>query len=263
MQEKRSTKRPYLSFVPVRLGLVLALLAMALSVQPAPVARAATITVTTTSDELNSDGDCSLREAIQAANTNAAVDHCTAGQATPHLDTITFAAVTNGIPIVLAGAAGENANTSGDLDVLDSGDLTIQGNGAANTIVDGGGSDRVFHICPGGGCDNDVTISGVTIRNGLVTLSGGGGIRNEAGTTTLDDSAVIANTAVNGGGIANFAILHIQNGSTIGELGAGNWAYLGSGGGIYNYAGTTTVDGSTVISNTRSTMAAASGTRPR
>jgi len=31
---------------------------------------AATIAVTTTSDELNADGDCSLREAVRAANTN-------------------------------------------------------------------------------------------------------------------------------------------------------------------------------------------------
>jgi hypothetical protein len=227
--------------------------------------RAATITVTTTNDVLDAaagvcanmtptnvtttgDGLVSLREAICAANNNAGSD------------TITLLA--NTYNLTITGALEDN-NATGDLDILDGGDLTIQGNGAGSTIVDGGGSDRVFHICPGGGCDNDVTISRVTIRNGRVTASGGGGIRNEAGTTTLDGSAVIANTAVNGGGIANFAALHIQNGSTIGELGAGNWAYLGSGGGIYNYAGTTTVDGSTVISNTRSTMAAASGTRPR
>ena len=35
-------------------------------------AAAATITVSTLADELNADGDCSLREAVQAANTNAA-----------------------------------------------------------------------------------------------------------------------------------------------------------------------------------------------
>ncbi len=39
-------------------------------------AHATTITVTTTDDELNADGDCSLREAIQAANTDTAVDDC-------------------------------------------------------------------------------------------------------------------------------------------------------------------------------------------
>ena len=37
------------------------------------------ISVTTTDDELNADGDCSLREAIQAANTNQTVDACPTG----------------------------------------------------------------------------------------------------------------------------------------------------------------------------------------
>ncbi len=41
---------------------------------------AATINVTTLTDENNNDGDCSLREAIAAANTNTTVDNCTAGQ---------------------------------------------------------------------------------------------------------------------------------------------------------------------------------------
>ena len=40
---------------------------------------AAVITVTTTADELNTDGDCSLREAVQAANGDVAVDGCPAG----------------------------------------------------------------------------------------------------------------------------------------------------------------------------------------
>ena len=36
-------------------------------------------TVTTTADELNSNGNCSLREAIRAANTDSAVDTCPSG----------------------------------------------------------------------------------------------------------------------------------------------------------------------------------------
>ena len=42
-------------------------------------ASAAAITVNTADDEHNADGDCSLREALQATNTNAAVDGCPAG----------------------------------------------------------------------------------------------------------------------------------------------------------------------------------------
>jgi CSLREA domain-containing protein len=49
---------------------------------------AATITVTTTADTAAADGFCSLREAIQAANTNAAVNDCGAGASGS--DTIAF-----------------------------------------------------------------------------------------------------------------------------------------------------------------------------
>jgi uncharacterized protein (TIGR03437 family) len=48
----------------------------------------ATITVNTTADTVAADGACSLREAMQAANTNLAVNECPAGAA--GLDTIEF-----------------------------------------------------------------------------------------------------------------------------------------------------------------------------
>jgi fibronectin-binding autotransporter adhesin len=246
MPEERPIKQPSLSPAVVRLGLALALLGLASWSLPIHASPTATITVSTTADELNSDGDCSLREAIQAANTDAAVDACAAGSGA---DTIVFDAATDGTPIVLTGAPEEDANASGDLDILDGGDLTIQGNGAGITIVDGGGIDRIFHVCPAGGCDNAVTVSGLTIQNGFVRFRGGGGLRNEVGTTTLDASVVIANRAQNGGGIMNFATLHIQNGSMVGQFDAGNSA--ASGGGIDNWeGGVVTVDGSSVISNT-------------
>ena len=82
------------------------LTALGLSIAPTRVGHAAAIVVNTTADELNSDGDCSLREAIQAANTNSTVDQCVHdGFATP--DTISFAAGTNGTPIVLVGGWGD------------------------------------------------------------------------------------------------------------------------------------------------------------
>ncbi len=58
--------------------------------QPSVAARSvfATITVNTIADTVAADGFCSLREAIQAANTNAAVNECPAGA--PGLDTIQF-----------------------------------------------------------------------------------------------------------------------------------------------------------------------------
>ena len=47
------------------------------------------IVVNTLDDELNSDGDCSLREAVAAANLNAPVDACPAGDGID-TDTIKF-----------------------------------------------------------------------------------------------------------------------------------------------------------------------------
>src|SRR5574341_863242 len=68
----------------------------------APARASTTITVSTTSDELNDDGQCSLREAIRAANLDAASGvtpgECPAGSGA---DTITFASnVTGSINIL-------------------------------------------------------------------------------------------------------------------------------------------------------------------
>ena len=114
----------------------------------------ANIVVNTTDDELNTDGDCSLREVIQAANTDTAIDGCTAGSGT---DTINVPA---GIYILSIPGTGEDANVTGDLDITSN--LTINGAGVASTIVDGGSIDRVIEIRPGA----TTQINGVTIRNG-------------------------------------------------------------------------------------------------
>jgi len=64
---------------PLSLLLTL-LIAVLLIAQPLSVARAAAINVDTTDDEYNTDpAECSLREAIQAANTDAAFGGCDAG----------------------------------------------------------------------------------------------------------------------------------------------------------------------------------------
>ena len=90
------------------------------------VAEAAIITVNTTADELNSDGDCSLREAITAANTDSPVDACPAGIGD---DTITLPA---GIYTLTIAGTGEDLAATGDLDVIDN--LTLTGADAATTF---------------------------------------------------------------------------------------------------------------------------------
>ena len=123
----------------LRLGVAAALLVgLPLSMAPAPVAQAATLTVTTATDELNADGDCSLREAIRAANLDMRVDACLAGSGA---DSITLPAGTYTLGI---GGRGEDGAATGDLDIT--GALTLTGAGASATIISAHGLDRVFEI---------------------------------------------------------------------------------------------------------------------
>src|SRR3989338_1764620 len=105
--------------------------AMAAMFMFAAPALAATFTVSKIAD--TNDGvcgaDCSLREAIGAAN------------ALPGADVITLPAGTYTLSIV---GAGEDLNATGDLDIT--GDLTINGAGDTSTIIDGGAIDRVLTV---------------------------------------------------------------------------------------------------------------------
>ena len=122
---------------------------IALSTGFGPVS-AATFTVTKTAD--TNDGscsaDCSLREAIIAAN-------AAGGTNTIDLPGGTYT-------LTLAGG-GEDAAATGDLDITHA-NLTISGHGSDTTIIDGGGIDW-------GLSDHwisaDVTIHDVTIRTGI------------------------------------------------------------------------------------------------
>ena len=156
-------------------------------------------------------------------------------------DTIVIPAGT----ITLTGAAGEDANASGDLDITKS--LIIQGAGAGVTIIDGGGIDRVFHIQ----FDTTLVISGVTVRTGSASVVGdvvGGGIMN-FGTLTLNNTIVANNTANAGGGIMNFGTLTLNNTSVTGNTAANLGFTNADGAGIVNQGGTLTITNSTISGN--------------
>ena len=208
-----------------------------------PVSAASTITVVTTADSLTADGQCSLREAVIAANTDTATGGCPAGSGTDLIvfdPSLTTPAV---FTLTLTGANEDNAAT-GDLDLT--GILTIQGLGADLIIIDGNGTDRIFDIRPGA----TITISGVTVQNGNPgSGANGGGIIVTGGAPrtklTLSGSAVIRNRAVIGGGIHNAG-----NGATAviqDTLIASNLAAT-SGGGIAN-SGDLTLLNSTLTQN--------------
>jgi hypothetical protein len=126
--------------------------------------------------------------------------------------------------------------------------VTIRGAGATSTIVDGSNAGTVFDI----GRNNanvDVTLSGMTIQNGLADY--GGAIFNY-GRLEIIGSTISGNTATTGGaGIFNEGIATIT-GSTISGNTAGS-----HGGGVYNYRdpgddvtdGTLTIRDSTISGN--------------
>ncbi|WP_298981212.1 CSLREA domain-containing protein [Caldilinea sp.] len=154
-------------------------------------AQAVNITVTTTNDELNTDGDCSLREAIQAVNVRAGVDACLAGTGN---DVIMLPA---GMYTLSLAGGNENDNATGDLDVFPisslGGTVELQGAGAATTIIDGGGIDRVLSLLRS---DSTLIVRNVTIRNGQLTDQPGAGILSW-GALELRN-VIIENNVVNG-----------------------------------------------------------------
>jgi CSLREA domain-containing protein len=182
---------------------------------------AADIVVNTTDDELNADGDCSLREAIQAANTDQAVDACPAGGGS---DTLSVPAGTYELALV---GADENANATGDLDILD--DLKLIGAGIKGSLLDGKALDRVLHAHGGATVQiTGVMITGGRTPDGADSPSGGGdaepgGAIANLGDLILTQCAVSGNRTGDGGDLVG--------GSGFGGPPGGNG---GNGGGIYN-----------------------------
>src|SRR5262245_41600066 len=161
--------------------------ALVLCIGLAATAHGTTITVNSTDDSLAVDGNCTLREAIIAANTDTAVDACSAGSGP---DVIVVPAGTYTLTLI---GAGEDAAATGDLDVTASVDIA---GSAAGAIVDGNGTDRVLDIDPLHTGRVIVTVTNVTVRNGA-GVTQGGGIR-DAGTLTLTSSRVSSSTAKGG-----------------------------------------------------------------
>ncbi|HXF04873.1 MAG TPA: right-handed parallel beta-helix repeat-containing protein [Blastocatellia bacterium] len=243
---------------------------------PVPPVMAATFTVTSTADNLISDGLCTLREAIRAAN-DAASNDCGTGSVAN--DTIILQlGQTYTLSLEDSGTPGdEDAAAEDDLDIenaMSAGTLTIQGSGATirrdPTLAcslngtDAVGEFRIFEVLTGG----DLTLQNVTVTNGCaddadgggilndgtltiqsstisnnITDGVGGGIDDDGGTVTITNSTISNNTAdEDGGGIFNDDEITITN-STISDNTADD-----DGGGIDNF-GTVDVTNSTISDN--------------
>jgi CSLREA domain-containing protein len=198
----------------------------------------ATITVTTTADELDNDSTCSLRQAIQAANTDTAVGGCPAGNG----DDLII--LPTGVYGLTSEGRSEDDNVTGDLDIRSS--LMISGAGAEVTIIDANQIDRVLHIHEG----VMVTVSGVTIRNGKTA----DGTNSGCGTDGDDPcpgspGAGILNT---GNLVVYTSIISENQTGRGGKSGTGaydeKYGLGGGGGGIYSL-GQITIISSTIRNN--------------
>jgi CSLREA domain-containing protein len=160
------------------------------------ISNAATFTVTkiTDTNDGTCNADCSLREAIAAAN--AAVSD----------DIIDFSPALFGTAqtITLGGTA---------LDVENNGSLIINGTGANSLAISANSSSRVFFFQGA-----TVTLNSVTVRDGKISGNGdGAGIFNNYGTVIINNSTIIDNLANepgfqnSGGGIFNRGTMTVNN----------------------------------------------------
>ncbi|MBA3711435.1 MAG: tandem-95 repeat protein [Pyrinomonadaceae bacterium] len=213
--------------------------------------QAATLTVNSVADVTADDGQCTLREAITAANTDAASGaasgECVAGSGTDTIDINVTGTIT--LTSVLP-----------DLTT----NLTISNTQASGVMVQGNNTFRIFRVVG----SVTVGINNLTISNGNATSDYGGGIRN-AGTLSVTNSTFSGNSAVfYGGGIHNDGILTVTNSTFSGNSAAqygggimnftsmtvtnstfsGNSAGLGYGAGIFNN-NSATLSNSTISGN--------------
>lgn len=208
----------------------------------------------------DAQGACSLRAAIDEANALGAA-------------TIVLLPGTYSIALDVPG---EDSNAGGDFDLLS--DVTIEGSGSDETVVDGADLDRVLFVGP----EATVTIRNLTVTGGRspdAQVGGdphgrpGGGIFNR-GTLTLESVTVVENATGRGrigfnspitggrggagGGIASNGTLTLidvtiaDNSTGMGGTGSQTGGDGGAGGGLF-VSGIATLERVTVSGNTTST----------
>lgn len=197
-----------------------------------------TIIVDTLVDENDgscTDGDCSLRDALDAAGAG---------------DTVSL------------NVTGTLTLTQGEITVDKN--VTLQGPGDSSLTISGDSASRIFWIeedvvatitditladgqaQDGGGIFNRggiLTVQACTLTGNNATYDGGAIGNRFDGVLTVVDSLLISNTARHGAGIDNRDTL-IVSGVTFNGNSARTW-----GGGIYNYTGVVTVTNSTFTGN--------------
>jgi hypothetical protein len=223
---------------------VLAVLGSLVGVAAPAEAATRTIAVNTTADG-DAPGACTDSSVVDAGPT---VSLRTALCVADNLGGSTFVAVPTGTFTLSQGAivVGSNPGTS----------IEIDGTASALTRIVGGGSERVFTLDESMVGGVDVTISDMTISNGVDNTFGGGAIIAGSGNAAIADSLTLSRTVfdsnsantnaggstANHGGAVQFAggSLHIAN-STF----TGNTAGIANGGAV-SYQATGTTSGETL-----------------
>ncbi|MFW6146631.1 MAG: beta strand repeat-containing protein [Planctomycetota bacterium] len=189
-------------------------------------------------DTVADDGVVTLREAIEAANTNTAVTADVAAGSAAETDQITFdvaalrAAAGAGNPLVIT-LSGTPLTITDDLDLTHTRPetLTIDAAGGSRAIEVVGQDHTAVSLCNltvmrgrvtddnGAGILNrgaDLTLKHMTVRWNTIVASGhGAGISNDSGTVALIDTTVLDNSTLapgnRGGGIHNEGVLTATN----------------------------------------------------
>jgi hypothetical protein len=157
--------------------------------------------------------DCSLREAIRAANKRAGRDEVVLAGRRPRYELLRHN----------TGRADEDGNARGDLDVTDP--ITIRHGPGGRAIIDARGIDRVLDVLPGAA----TKLARIRLTGGNAVRDGstsGGGVAARA-PLRLVRSSVLGNRAASGGGVFAAAPLTLMRTRV-----RGNHARAGVGGGI-------------------------------
>ncbi len=170
------------------------------------------------------NGACSLRAAIQEAN------------AFPGQQTLTLTPEI--YPLTIAGA-NEDTSRTGDLDITDDVIIESSTGNPNDVIITGNALDRVFDLPPAS--SPSVTLRGLTIQEGIIEGSTGGGLRNAQGTLTLENSVLRANQSNGSGG----GLSHLGGTLTLRNTQVTNNTSEGLGGGLHAQNGSVTIVGNT------------------
>jgi CSLREA domain-containing protein len=240
-------------------------IAAALALLAPSAASAATINVTTLGDDLGgATPGCSLREAIQSVNTAGPFENCANSVPAEAFGTNDTINLPTGNYALQIDGADEDANATGDLDILS--DVSIVGAPVPNepTISEGfAGDDRVLNVP---NANASLSLSSLDVNGGDATSNTGDGNRGgnilfegaspeQLSLTGVEVTSGTANAGGGGvgGGIASTAggAVSLQNGAIAGNQAGDALGSAGVGGGIdvRGPGASLTVNGTNVIDN--------------